>query len=94
MKNSQPTKKKFYSYMTDKCGYKYNNEEGYTLLLESIEKASKSDTKCKELVELVMMNKVDRLIFRNKLAESGKEFTPSQIDEYLAIVEYALENLP
>jgi hypothetical protein len=94
MKNSQPTKKKFYSYMTDKCGYKYSNEEGYILLLESIERASRSDTKCKELVELVMMNKTERLVFRTKLAESGKEFTPSQIDEYLYIVEYAIENLP
>lgn len=94
MKNSQPTKKKFYSYMTDKCGYKYSSEDGYILLLESIERASRSDAKCKELVELVMMNKSERLIFRTKLAESGKEFTPSQIDEYLHIVEYAIENLP
>ena len=94
MKNSKPTKKQFYTYMTEKCGYKYNNEDGYILLLESLDKASKSDNKCKELVELVLMNKTDRLIFRYKLAESGKEFTPSQIDEYLAIVEYALEHLP
>jgi len=94
MKKSQPTKKKFYSYMTDRFGYKYNSEDGYMLLLDCIDKASSSDTKCKELVELVLMNKTDRLIFRNKLAESGREFTPLQVDEYLSIVEYALENLP
>jgi hypothetical protein len=61
------------------------------ILLDVIQRANKSEKTFMDLAELTLMSKTDRLIYRNTLACQGKEFTPSQIDEYLYIVEYGLE---
>lgn len=87
----KPTKKSFYAHMSKRFNTKYKDEEGYATLLEVIEAASGDDKVFMDLAELTLMNKTDRLIYRNFLACSGKEFTPHQINEYLAIVEYGLE---
>lgn len=89
MKN--PTKKAFYEHMSKKLNTKYKDEDGYIVLLDIIEVASSNDRIFMDLAELTLMNKTDRLIYRNELACDGKELTPLQVDEYLAIVEYALE---
>lgn len=88
MKN--PTKKSFYEYMTRKCNRKFKDSAAYDMLLELIVEA-KDEEKFMDLAELTLMNKTDRLIYRNKMACSGIEMTPSQVDEHLYIVEYALE---
>ena len=44
-----------------------------------------------DLAELTLMNKTDRLIYRNKMACEGIEMTPIQVDQHLSIVEYGLE---
>lgn len=80
--------------MSNKHGRTYKDEEGYGLLLETMEKAAHSNESYMDLVGLTHMNKTDRLIFRNALAEQGKEFTPSQVDEYISIIQYALEYTP
>jgi len=94
MSKPRPSKTKFYKYMSEKHGRKYRDEEGYMLLIETMSKAAKDNESYMDLVELTLMNKTDRLIFRNNLAEQGKEYTPSQVNEYLSIIEYALEYTP
>lgn len=87
----KPTKKAFYEHMSKRFKTKYKSEEGYAMLLDVIQSASSSDSLFMDLAELTLMNKTDRLIYRNALACGGKECTPLQVNQYLAIVEYGLE---
>ena len=88
----RPTKKSFYEYMSERFNTKnYRNTEMYDTLLDVIQDASSDDGRLMELAELTIMNKTDRLIYRNKMACAGIEMTPMQVDEYLATVEYGLE---
>ena len=88
----RPTKKSFYEYMSERLNKKnYKNTEMYDTLLDVIQDASSDDSRLMELAELTLMNKTDRLIYRNKKACLGIEMTPLQVDEYLATVEYGLE---
>jgi len=87
----RPTKKAFYDYMSDKYNAKYKDALSYIVLLDTIQAADKSESSFMDLAELTLMNKTDRLIYRNKMACNGTEMTPLQVDQYLSIVEYALE---
>lgn len=87
----KPTKKAFYEHMSKRFNTKYKSEEAYITLLDVIQSASQDDKIFMDLAELTLMNKTDRLIYRNALACEGKELTPLQVNEYLAIVEYGLE---
>jgi hypothetical protein len=87
----RPTKKAFYEHMSKRFNTKYRSEEAYLTLLDVIQSASKDDTVFMDLAELTLMSRTDRLIYRNALACEGKELTPLQVNEYLAIVEYGLE---
>ena len=87
----RPTKKAFYEYMSLRFKTKYKDSEGYDSLLDVIQQADKSEAKFMDLAELTLMNKTDRLIYRNVMACAGVEMTPLQVDQYLAIVEYGLE---
>lgn len=87
----RPTKKSFYEYMSERFNRKYRDSEGYDSLLEFIQEARDDETAFMNLAELTLMNKTDRLIYRNKMACAGVEMTPMQVDEYLATIEYALE---
>ena len=87
----RPTKKAFYEYMSIRLNRTYKDKEGYLDLLDVIAEADKSEASYMDLAELTLMNKTDRLIYRNLMACQGKEMTPVQVDEYLLIVEYGLE---
>lgn len=89
----KPTKKSFYDYMSTKYNVKFKDKDTYDLLLETINQASSSDEILCGLIDLLGMSKVDRLIYRNSLAENGKELTPLQVDMYLSMVEYALDHV-
>jgi hypothetical protein len=91
MKN--PTQKSFYEHMSKKLNTKYKDKDGYLMLLDIIDTASSDNDIFMDLAELTLMNKRERLVYRTKLACTGKEFTPSQLDQYLTIVEYALEHI-
>ena len=86
----RPTKKAFYAFMSEKFQYKFKDSTAYDMLLELIVEA-RDETRFMDLAELTLMNKTDRLIYRNKMACEGVEMTPRQVDEYLCIVEYGLE---
>ena len=86
----RPTKKAFYEYMSVRFNTKYKDPDAYLTLLDVIQEA-KDDEKFLDLAELTLMTKADRLIYRNSMACMGIEWTPLQVDQYLAIVEYGLE---
>jgi hypothetical protein len=89
----RPTKKAFYEYMSIKFNCKFRDKDSrcYDDLIEVISEASKDDSRMRDLAELTIMSKADRLIYRNMMAVAGVELTPQQVDEYLATVEYGLE---
>jgi hypothetical protein len=94
MARSRPTKKSFYEYMSLKFDRKFtsgNDEDLYMQLLDIIHEASKDDLHMRDLAELTIMSKTDKLIYRNMMACLGVEMTPMQVDEYLATIEYGLE---
>ena len=91
MSKKRPTKKAFYEYMSLKFKRKYKDEEGYMTLLDIVSRASKDDGVMMEMAELTLMTLADRMIYRNAMAVGGIELTPTQVDEYLSIIEYGLE---
>lgn len=91
MSKKRPTKKSFYEYMSLKHRRKYKDEEGYITLLDIVSRASSDDAVMMEMAELTLMTMADRLIYRNAMAIGGIEMTPSQVQEYLSIIEYGLE---
>ena len=87
----RPTKKSFYEYMSIKYDCKFKSNEAYMTLLDVIQEADKSEKSFMDLAELTLMNKTDRLIYRNTMAVLGTELTPVQLDQYISTIEYALE---
>lgn len=89
----KPTRKSFYEYMSKRFDVNYRDRDGYATLLAIIKNASNSDEEFSNLVEIISMNNTDRLIYRNTLAEQGRELTPRQVNEYIAIIQYGLEHV-
>jgi hypothetical protein len=101
----RPRKRKFYSYLEEKYPNIFNYEhcddhverkkeaknESYLCLLDIIQSANNDDDKLSQLLETTLKNKTDRLILRNTMACKGKELTPIQLDQYISIIEYAIE---
>jgi len=89
----RPTKMKFYRYMKEKYGKDFTDKDkisAFTTLIDVIQEC-KTDENMTALVELTLLTKTDRLIYRNKMACLGTEMTPTQLNQYISIVEYALE---
>jgi len=91
MAKKRPTKKAFYEYMSLRHKRKYKDDEGYMTLLDIVSRASRDDAVMLEMAELTLMTKADRMIYRNAMAIGGIEMTPTQVDEYISIIEYGLE---
>lgn len=90
----RPTKMKFYKYMKDKYGKSFTDKdkvEAFDTLLELIGEMNESDNAMSTFIELTLLNKTDRLIYRNTMAVLGTELTPGQLDQYISTIEYALE---
>lgn len=84
------TKQEFYDHMNDLYG-----EDIEDNLYKTFKKIVKIKNKgaVKELQELICMGKRERLAYRFALAANGKEYTPKQIDQYLSMIEFALEHI-
>lgn len=85
------TKKEFFSYMSAMYNEDYQDEELYQAFKTIVKLNNKSQIK--ELKDLTTMDKADRLLYRYSLASNGKELTPLQVDQYISMIELALENL-
>jgi hypothetical protein len=44
-----------------------------------------------EMKEITMFTKRQKVAYRNALASNGKELTPRQVDQYISMIELALE---
>ena len=84
------TKQEFYDHMN----YLYGQdvEENLYKTFKKIVKI-KNKSAVKELRELINMNKTERLAYRFALAANGKEYTPNQIDQYLTMIELAIQHI-
>lgn len=89
---SKVTKKDFFKYMSEIYQEKYSDSNAYKVLLEIMENATDA-TFLLKMVELVKMNPKQRLEYRYNMAVMGKEYTPKQIDQYLSMVQYAIEHV-
>lgn len=93
----RPTKTAFYNHMKEKYGEDFKGHQLkndlYMKLIDSMRDAEASDKNLMALAALTIMNKTDRAIFRNEMAERGKEMTPIQVCMYLSTIEYALEHV-
>lgn len=85
------TKKEFFTFMSEV----YEDEPIEDELYKSFKALVKvtDPRQIKELKNLVKMNTKERLIYRYSLAANGKEYTPRQVDQYLTMIEFALDNL-
>lgn len=82
-------KQEFYLQMSELFEETYDDPEGYKTYKEIANLKNKSQIK--EMRELTKMDKEKRLLYRHALAANGKELTPRQLDQYLTIIEYALD---
>jgi hypothetical protein len=80
-------KEQFYGHMSDIYGE--DLDPNLYRLFKKIVKITDKGV-IKELRELISMDKKKRLLYRFALAANGKEYTPSQVDQYISMVEYAL----
>jgi len=85
------TKKEFFSYMSAMYNEDYQDEELYQAF-KTIVKLNNT-SQIKELKDLTTMDKRERLLYRYSLAANGKELTPLQVDQYISMIELALDNL-
>lgn len=86
-----PTKKQFYDYMSSIYG-KYRNPNTYRTVVEIMKRADDIEMLV-ELSELTEYDEAQRLKYRYGLAVNGKELTPTQVDQYITAVEYALNHI-
>lgn len=68
----------------------YNDTQGYRTFREIVNLNNRSQIK--EMKDLTKMDTRERIAYRHALAANGKELTPRQLDQYLSIIEYALQS--
>jgi hypothetical protein len=86
------TKRAFYKYMSALYEDKYKNEEAYQILIDIMNRAD--DPKFLNRVrELAEMDTKERLQYRYAMAVQGKEFTPTEVDQYISLIKFALHNI-
>ena len=67
-----------------------NMDDAYDTYLDIIKQMSENDDATDHIDQMISMNPYERLRWRMCLAEEGIEMTPSQVDEYIVILELAL----
>ena len=67
-----------------------NMDDAYETYLDLVNQVEHTDTAEKHMNQMISMDKNERLRWRMCLAEEGIEMTPSQVDEYIVILELAL----
>lgn len=89
---SKISKKDFFKYMSTLYNEEYNDANAYKVLLDIINNATDESFLVK-MVELVKMTPKQRLKYRYDMAVMGKEYTPRQIDQYISMIQYAIEHI-
>ncbi len=89
---SKVTKKDFFDYMSSIYHEKYSDTNAYKVLLEIMHNITDEQFLTK-MIEMTKMTKNQRLEYRYDMAVSGKEYTPRQIDQYISMINYALDHI-
>lgn len=84
-------KKEFFDHMSEIYSEEYDGNNLYRTLKSLIK--IKDDQQIQNLREMVLMDHEQRLFYRSELAANGKELTPTQVDQYISMVEYALSHI-
>lgn len=84
------SKREFFQYMGTIYDEPYKDDETYEVFLSILKCTDKSQLN--QLHDLTLMTRRQRLQYRYILACSGKELTPSQVDQYITTIDYALRN--
>jgi hypothetical protein len=85
------TKQEFFLHMSEVFEEDYSDTEGYRTFKEISNLKNKGQIR--EMRELTEMDSKTRLAYRHALAANGKELTPKQLDQYLTIIQYALDRI-
>jgi hypothetical protein len=84
------TKKEFFDHMSKLLGEKYRYSHAYDIYKEIY---STTDKKVlAQMYDLTQMNDKERKVYRTALACQGLELTPSQVDQFLLSIDYALKS--
>lgn len=86
------SKREFFLYMSTLYEEKYDDDDSYKVFKQIVN--MKDQDQLLEMKEITTFNKRQKVAYRNALAENGKEFTPRQLDQYISLIELALENRP
>jgi uncharacterized protein HemY len=86
------TKRAFFKYMSALYEDRYRDDEAYDILLDIL-KRSDDPKFLNRIRELADMDQKERLQYRYAMAVQGKEFTPTQVDQYVSLVKYALKHI-
>ena len=84
-----------FNILVKETGVKNNNsatnmDDAYDVYLDLIKQMKDNDDATEHMGQMISMNPSERLRWRMCLAEEGIEMTPSQVDEYIVILELAL----
>lgn len=86
------SKREFFLYMSTVYEEVYKDDESYKVFKQIVNMTDQDQLL--ELKEITTFNKRQKVAYRNALAANGKELTPRQLDQYISMVELALENRP
>ena len=84
-----------FNILVKETGVKNNNsatnmDDAYDVYLDLIKQMKDNDDATEHMGQMISMNSPERLRWRMCLSEEGIEMTPSQVDEYIVILELAL----
>ena len=84
-----------FTVLVRETGIENNNsatdiDDAYDTYIDLIQQLDENDSSLEYMVRMVSMNSEERLQWRMCLAEEGIEMTPSQVDEYVVILELAI----
>lgn len=84
-------KREFFAHMSQLYDEDYNDDDVYRTLKKIVK--IKDEENIQELRNLTSLDRKGRLLYRYSLASNGKELTPTQVDQYITMIEYALSHM-
>jgi hypothetical protein len=84
-------KQDFFTYMSILYNEDYHDVDAYKTF-KSITKL-KDQNKINDLKRITKFDTKERLAYRHALAANGKELTPTQLDQYISTISFALSNM-
>lgn len=83
------SKREFFLYMSTLYEEDLKDEESYRVFKQIVKMTDQDQLL--EMKEITMFTKRQKVAYRNALAANGKELTPRQLDQYISMIELALE---